>query len=112
MILPVLGFLEPYLGHYAAWYYADSLWWTAFGLLGNIMFSVRFIVQWYASEKSKKLVIPPLFWYLSFWGSIINLIYGFHIDKLPVILGYFFLPFINGRNLVLLWRGNQQKSQS
>lgn len=110
MSLIPLGFLEPYLGHYMGWFYADSSWWTAIGLLGNIMFSARFLVQWYVSEKSKKLVVPPLFWHLSFWGSIINLIYGLHVDKLPIILGYVFLPFINGRNLILLWRGNKQKS--
>lgn len=112
MSTSVLGFLEPALAPYIGWFYADSLWWTAFGLLGNLMFSARFVVQWWVSEKHKKLVIPPLFWYLSFWGSIINLIYGFHVDKLPIILGYLFLPLINGRNLILLWRGNKQNSSA
>ena len=49
--------------------------------------------------------MPRAFWYLSFWGSLISLIYAFHIDKAPVILGYVVLPVLYGRNLVLLHRG-------
>lgn len=108
----VLGFLEPTLGPYMGWFYADSMWWTAVGLLGNLMFSARFAVQWWVSEKHKRIIVPPLFWHLSFWGSIVSLIYGLHVDKLPIILGYVFLPFINGRNLILLWRSNKQTSSA
>jgi lipid-A-disaccharide synthase-like uncharacterized protein len=100
------GFLAPFLASALPWLYADSVWWTAFGLLGNLMFSSRFLLQWLRSEKEKKLVVPPIFWHLSFWGSLISLIYALHVDKLPVILGYFFLPMIYARNLILLRRGN------
>jgi lipid-A-disaccharide synthase-like uncharacterized protein len=50
------------------------------------------------------LVVPPIFWHLSFWGSLVSLVYAFHVDKLPIILGFVALPFIYGRNLVLLKR--------
>jgi lipid-A-disaccharide synthase-like uncharacterized protein len=50
------------------------------------------------------VLVPPIFWHLSFWGSVISLIYALHIDKLPVIFGYLFLPFLYARNLVLLRR--------
>jgi lipid-A-disaccharide synthase-like uncharacterized protein len=98
-------FLQPYLGQVFPWFYVDSYMWTIFGLLGNAIFSARFVVQWLRSEQQKKIVVPPIFWHLSFWGSLVTLIYSFHIDKLPVILGYVALPFIYGRNLVLLYRG-------
>ena len=98
------GFLEPFAPATLRWFYADSYAWTAFGLLGNLVFSLRFIVQWLTSEKQKRIVVPPIFWHLSFWGSLISLVYAFHIDKLPVILGYIALPIIYGRNLVLLRR--------
>lgn len=101
------GLLQPFLGNLLPWLYRDSLGWTAFGLIGNVLFSSRFLLQWLHSEKQKQLLIPPIFWHLSFWGSVISLIYAFHIDKLPVILGYFFLPIIYARNLVLLSRGNK-----
>lgn len=101
------GLLQPFLGNVLPWLYRDSVGWTVFGLIGNILFSSRFLLQWLYSEKHKQIVIPPIFWHLSFWGSVISLIYAFHIDKLPVILGYLFLPIIYARNLVLLSRGNK-----
>jgi lipid-A-disaccharide synthase-like uncharacterized protein len=99
------GFLNPVLGSVIPWLYNESLFWTAFGLMGNLLFSLRFIVQWLYSEKRKELVVPAIFWHLSFWGSVIALIYAFHVDKLPIILGYFFLPILYARNLALLAQG-------
>ncbi|MBM4228349.1 MAG: lipid A biosynthesis protein [Gammaproteobacteria bacterium] len=99
------GFLAPHIGHLLPWLYVDSVWWTVFGLLGNGLFSSRFLIQWLQSERKKQLVVPPVFWYLSFYGSLISLIYAFHVDKLPIILGFVFLPFLYARNLKLLRRG-------
>lgn len=100
----IAGFLEPHLGQTFPWLYRDSVWWTGFGLLGNLLFASRFLIQWLLSEKRRRLVVPPVFWHISFWGSVVCLIYGLHIDKLPVILGYVFLPVIYARNLLLLRR--------
>ena len=97
-------FLQPLLAGHFGWFYTHSYWWTVFGLLGNALFSTRFLVQWIASERKKRIVVPAIFWHLSFWGSIISLLYAFHIDKLPVILGYVALPVIYGRNLFILKR--------
>ena len=99
------GFLEPLLRPLLPLLYVDSRWWTLFGLLGNALFSSRFVIQWLYSEKKKRLVVPPIFWHLSFWGSTISLVYAFHIDKLPILLSFIFLPFLYFRNLVLLKRG-------
>lgn len=98
-------FLQGILGGPLPWLYANSYWWTVVGFVGNIIFSSRFVLQWLASEKRKQVVVPPYFWHLSFWGSVINLIYALHIDSAPIIFGVFFLPLIYGRNLVLLYRG-------
>ena len=98
------GLLRPLLEDAAPWIYVESFVWTTIGLLGAAIFSSRFLLQWLQSEKEKRLVIPAYFWYLSFWGSVLNLIYALHIDKLPVILGCCFLPFLYGRNIVLLKR--------
>ena len=99
------GFLQPLLGSILPWLYVDSRWWTVFGLLGNALFSSRFVIQWLYSEKKKELVVPPIFWHLSFWGSSVSLIYALHIDKLPILLSFSFLPFLYARNLMLLRRG-------
>lgn len=106
------GFLQPLFDPMVPWLYYESILWTAFGLIGNVLFSLRFVVQWLYSEKRKELVVPSIFWHLSFWGSVIALIYAFHVDKLPIILGYFFLPILYGRNLVLLARGKKKGSIS
>lgn len=99
------GFLEPYLHHVAPWLYADSLIWTIVGLSGGFLFSSRFVLQWLQSERSGRLIVPPLFWHISFWGSLVSLIYALHLDKLPIILSYCFLPALYGRNLWLLRKG-------
>ncbi len=102
------SFLEPILGSLIPWLYHESTFWTVFGLFGNALFSLRFVVQWLYSEKRKELFVPAIFWHFSFWGSVITLIYAFHIDKLPIILGYFFLPILYSRNLVLLARSRRR----
>ena len=102
-------FLQPLLGSVVPWLYSESLFWTVFGLIGNFLFSLRFVVQWLHSEKKKELVVPDIFWHFSLWGSVITLIYAFHVDKLPVILGYFFLPILYARSLVLLSHGKRRK---
>ena len=89
----------------------DNLWnrlhggigfWTIFGLTGNVMFTSRFVVQWYASEKLKQSVIPKNFWHLSLLGGLINLIYALHIGAIPFILGSLLPPIIAARNLMLI----------
>ncbi len=76
--------------------------WTIFGLTGNVMFTSRFVVQWYASEKLKQSVIPNNFWHLSLLGGLINLIYALHIGAVPFILGSLLPPIIAARNLMLI----------
>ena len=102
------GFLAPLFSSVVPWLYHESKAWTAFGLIGNLLFSLRFIVQWLYSEKRKELVVPAVFWHLSFWGSVIALTYALHVDKLPIILGYLFLPILYARNLALLTRGKRR----
>jgi hypothetical protein len=41
----------------------------------------------------------------------VSLLYAFHVDKLPVILGYVFLPVLYARNLVLLSRGADRSAE-
>src|ERR1700743_2510989 len=96
------GVIQQLLGPHFAWLFRDSVAWTGFGFLGTFLFGSRFVVQWLHSEKHQKIVVPPIFWHLSFWGSLVSLIYAVHVDKLPIILGYVFLPIIYARNLKLL----------
>lgn len=73
-----------------------------FGLIGNAIFSMRFLVQWLASEKAGESVIPLSFWYWSIAGSIIMGLY-FVFQRDPVgILGYLPNSCIYIRNLRLI----------
>ena len=98
-----LAFLEATLGKLVPWLYVDSMIWTSVGLLGSIVFGGRFVLQWLTSEKKGTVVVPSLFWHMSFYGSCLNFIYFLHIDKLPLILGNCFLPFLYARNLWLYY---------
>jgi lipid-A-disaccharide synthase-like uncharacterized protein len=104
--------LEPMLRSGMPWLYASTWWWTAVGFAGNILFGSRFIFQWLESERKKSLVVPPYFWHLSFWGSVLNLAYAFHLDSAPLIMGVAVLPIIYGRNLVLLRRSTESSKEA
>lgn len=79
-----------------------EMFWTTIGWLANATFSSRFIVQWYATEKKKQVVVPPLFWWLSLMGNLLFLTYAICYDKHHVIIfayAFSWIPYI--RNLVI-----------
>ena len=105
-------FLQPALGGFLPWLYWNSVLWTVVGFAGNILFGSRFVFQWLASEKKHCVVVPPYFWQLSFWGSVLNLFYALHLDNAPLIFGVIVLPFIYGRNLFLLRQTRPQEKEA
>ena len=75
------------------------------GLIGNATFSMRFLVQWIASERQGESVIPVSFWYWSIGGSVIMCLY-FIFKRDPVgILAYLPNSLIYIRNLMLIQKG-------
>jgi len=96
------GFLAPYLAAHMPWLYVNSIWWTLLGFLAGFTFTGRFVLQWVHSEKAKKVLVPTMFWHLSFWGSVMNVIYLMHVDRAPLIFANCFLPFLYARNLYML----------
>ncbi len=76
------------------------------------MFTSRFVVQWYASEKLKQSIIPKNFWHLSLLGGMIKLVYALHVWKLPFILGSLLPPVIAARNLMLIARHQEPPPQA
>ena len=59
--------------------------WLVLGMLGQAMFSARFLLQWIASERAGKSVMPIAFWFFSIAGSSILLIYAIY-RKDPVFM--------------------------
>jgi lipid-A-disaccharide synthase-like uncharacterized protein len=75
------------------------------GLIGNATFSMRFLMQWIASERQGESVIPVSFWYWSIGGSVIMCLY-FIFKRDPVgILAYLPNSLIYIRNLMLIRKG-------
>ena len=52
--------------------------WMVLGFTGQILFASRFVVQWWASEKERRIVIPNAFWVLSAVGGAALLAYAIH----------------------------------
>jgi lipid-A-disaccharide synthase-like uncharacterized protein len=49
--------------------------WKLIGFLGTLLFTARWFVQFYATKKHKRVVVPMSFWYLSVTGSVLTLAY-------------------------------------
>ena len=72
------------------------------GFIGQFFFSMRFIVQWVASEKHKKSVVPLAFWVFSVLGSFLLLIYAIYSKDPVFILGQAPNLLIYFRNIWLI----------
>lgn len=84
-------------------------WWVyGIGFLAQILFSSRLFVQWFLSEKNKRIITPSLFWKLSLIASFLLFTYGYLRQDLAIILGQTLTYFIYIRNLYL--QGEWQKS--
>ena len=78
--------------------------WKVIGWTGNAVFFTRFIVQWYATEKRKQVVVPAIFWWLSIAGSLLVFTYALYKHDSVFIFAYAFtwIPYV--RNLIIHYR--------
>ena len=81
----------------------DQLW-LGIGLLGQALFSARFIIQWIASERRKESVIPVPFWYFSIGGGLTLLAYAIYRLDPVFIVGQSAGVFVYVRNLYFIHR--------
>lgn len=79
----------------------DAIW-LIVGLAGQLAFTARFIVQWIASEKAGRSIMPVAFWYLSIIGGLVVLAYGIHKFDPVIILGQLPGVVVYSRNLWLI----------
>jgi lipid-A-disaccharide synthase-like uncharacterized protein len=82
--------------------------WVGVGLFGQAMFFMRFLVQWIASERQGRSVIPVAFWYFSIGGAGILLAYAIYRLDPVFILGQAGGFFVYGRNLYLIFRERRE----
>jgi lipid-A-disaccharide synthase-like uncharacterized protein len=76
--------------------------WLGVGLVGQALFSARFLVQWIASERKKESVVPRQFWYFSLGGGLTLLFYAVYRHDPVFILGQGAGLFVYARNLYFI----------
>ncbi len=88
--------------------------WLAFGLVAQLLFTARFLVQWISSERAGQSVVPMAFWFFSMGGGAMTLIYGIAKREPVIILGQSLATIIYIRNIMLIIknRGSGSKSVS
>lgn len=87
-----------------------DLLWVMVGLLGQLMFTARFVIQWLASERAGRSVVPVAFWYFSLAGGLIVLAYGLQKWEPVIILGQLPGTVIYTRNLMLIHKANRGRA--
>ena len=78
--------------------------WVAVGLLGQVLFTGRMVVQWIASEREHRSVVPVAFWWMSLGGATMLLVYFLWRQDIVGVLGQGTGWLIYGRNLWLIHR--------
>lgn len=79
-------------------------WWVLLGFVAQAFFTARFAVQWIASERAGKSVIPMAFWWLSIGGGMLLLVYALYRKDPVFIAGQGFGVFVYVRNLYFILR--------
>lgn len=82
--------------------------WVILGLIAQALFMMRFVVQWVASERAKRSVVPVAFWFFSLGGGVLLLVYAIQREDPVFILGQGLGLFIYVRNLWLI--ANERKA--
>lgn len=86
--------------------------WLVFGLAAQLSFAARFMVQWIASERAGKSVVPLAFWFFSIGGGLMTLVYGLVKREPVIIFGQLLSNVIYVRNIMLILKTRQQESQT
>jgi lipid-A-disaccharide synthase-like uncharacterized protein len=86
--------------------------WLAFGLIAQLTFSLRFLVQWIASERAGNSVVPLSFWFISIVGGLMTLLYGLVKREPVIIFGQMASNTIYVRNIMLIIKNRRSGSQT
>lgn len=82
--------------------------WLVIGFSAQALFSARFLVQWIASEQSRRSIVPEAFWYLSFAGGALLFAYAVYRKDPVFMLGQGFGLLVYSRNIFFLRAAKRQ----
>jgi len=85
--------------------------WAILGLIGQLCFTMRFVVQWLASELAKKSVVPFAFWIFSLIGGSLLLLYSIYLKNAVFILGNSIGFCVYLRNIWLIYNERKGKNK-
>jgi lipid-A-disaccharide synthase-like uncharacterized protein len=86
--------------------------WLAFGLIAQLLFTARFLVQWISSERAGQSVVPMAFWFFSMAGGLMTLVYGIAKREPVIIVGQSMATFVYIRNIMLIVKHRASGSQT
>jgi lipid-A-disaccharide synthase-like uncharacterized protein len=87
-------------------------WWLALGFFAQALFTARFLVQWIASERAGRSVIPIAFWFFSIGGGALLLVYAVYRRDPVFIAGQAFGVFVYARNLYFELRDRRREASN
>lgn len=90
------------------WFYVVFVeqfnFWIVLGFVAQFMFMMRFVIQWIASERVGRSIVPVAFWFFSVAGGALLLIYAIQRQDPVFIAGQGLGLIIYFRNLWLIFR--------
>lgn len=94
----------------ASWWAATpaiEITWLAIGFVAQLMFTMRFIVQWLASERARRSIVPETFWYFSLVGGALLFAYACYRFDPVFMLGQGTGLLIYARNIYFILQNKQ-----
>ncbi len=102
MLIYITGAVGGYLHDV---FVGNADWGVIIGYVAQILFAMRFVVQWIASERAGRSVVPTAFWVFSIGGGLMLLGYALYRKDPVFIIGQAFGVFVYIRNLQFVMRG-------
>ena len=87
-------------------------WGILVGYVAQMLFAMRFVVQWIASERAGRSVVPMAFWFFSMGGGLMTLIYGVVKREPVIIVGQGLATLIYIRNIMLIVKNRGRPSET
>lgn len=75
-----------------------------FGFAAQFVFMMRFLIQWFVSERRGRSYVPVIFWWISLLGGVMLFVYAYLREDLVIMAGQLLGSVIYARNLMLIYR--------
>lgn len=86
--------------------------WIVLGFVAQFLFMMRFMVQWIASERAGRSIVPVAFWFFSIGGGVLLFVYAISRQDPVFIAGQGLGLFIYLRNLRLIFKEKKRNKEN